>query len=49
MDYDLLVFCCMNILVYQRNLSEFQDLEEITDIVEVIFYLFLGKFGKKNK
>ena len=48
-DYDLLVFCCMNILVYQRNLSEFQDLEEITDIVEVIFYLFLGKFGKKNK
>jgi len=48
-DYDLLVYCCMNILVYQRNMSEFQDLEEITEIMEVIFYQFLSKSGKKNK
>ena len=44
-DYDLLVYCCMNILVYQRNMSEFQDLEEITEIMEVIFYQFLSKAG----
>ena len=48
-DFDLLVYCSMNILVYQRNLSEFQDLEEIIGIVETIFYLFLDKIDKKNK
>ena len=48
-DYELLLYCCMNILVSMRNLKEFNDLDEIRDIVEFIFFLFLNKYGKKNK
>ena len=47
-DYELLMYCCMNILVYMRNLEIFNDLEEIKDGVKVIFYLILNKFANKN-
>ena len=47
-DYELILYCCMNILVYMRNLDKFIDLDEIRDIVEIIFFLFLKKYSKKN-
>ena len=47
-DYKLVLDCCINVIVYMRNLRIFKDLEEITDVVEVIFYLILNKYGKKN-
>ena len=47
-NYNLLVDLCMNILVYMRNFSEFNDLKEITDIVENIFFLFLNKIEDKK-
>ena len=45
-NYKVLLDCCMNILVYIRNLSSFKNLEEITDVVEVIFFLILNKYYK---
>ena len=47
-DYELILYCCMNILVYMRNLDKFIDLDEIRDIVEIIFFLFLKKYSKKK-
>ena len=47
-DYELILYCCMNILVYMRNLDKFIDLDEIRDIVEIIFFLFLQKYSKKK-
>ena len=47
-DYKLVLDCCINVIVYMRNLRIFKDLEEITDVVEVIFYLILNKYGKNN-
>ena len=47
-DYKLVLDCCMNVIVYMRNISIFKGLEEITDVVEVIFYLILNKYGKNN-
>ena len=47
-DYKLVLDCCMNVIVYMRNLRIFKDLEEIADVVEVIFYLILNKYGKNN-
>ena len=47
-DYKLVLDCCINVIVYIRNLRIFKDLEEITDVVEVIFYLILNKYGKNN-
>ena len=47
-DYELILYCCMNILVYMRNLDKFKDLDEIRDIVEIIFFLFLNKYSKKK-
>jgi hypothetical protein len=47
-NYNLLVDLCMNILVYMRNFSEFNDLKEITDMVENIFFLFLNKIEDKK-
>ena len=45
-DYKVLMDCCINILVYMRNLRTFKNLEEITDVVEVIFFLILNKYDK---
>jgi len=45
-NYKVLLDCCMNILVYIRNLRSFKNLEEITDVVEVIFFLILNKYYK---
>ena len=47
-DYELILYCCMNILVYMRNLDKCIDLDEIRDIVEIIFFLFLNKYSKKK-
>ena len=44
--YNILIDCCMNILVYMRNLNEFSDLGDIKDVVEIIFFLFLNKTVK---
>ena len=47
-NYELLLYCCMNILVNMRNLEQFNDLDEIKDIVNFIFFLFLNKYVNKN-
>ena len=49
MDYELILYCCMNILVYMRNLEEFLNLDEIIDMVENIFFLFLNKYSQKKQ
>ena len=46
--YKLLLDSCLNIIVYMRNCSEFKDKEEINDIVEIIFFLFLNKLVETN-
>ena len=43
LGYKLLIDCCINILVYMRNCEDFRDKDEIKDIVEIIFFLFLNK------
>ena len=43
LGYKLLIDCCINILVYMRNCDDFRDKDEIKDIVEIIFFLFLNK------
>ena len=44
----IMIHCCLNILVYMRNSSEFSDKDDIKDIVEVILFIFLNKFVENN-
>ena len=46
--YKLLIDCCLNILIFMRNCDIFEDKEEIKDIVENIFFLFLNKLDEIN-
>ena len=48
LDYKIVLDCCMNILIYIRNSDDFRNLNEIINFVEVIFFLFLNKYNKKN-
>ena len=48
LGYKLLIDCCINILVYMRNCDDFRDKDEIKDIVEIIFFLFLNKLVSIN-
>ena len=42
-DFTKLIDFCMNILVYMRNCTEFEDKDDIKENVEKIFFLFLNK------
>ena len=46
LGYKLLIDSCVNILIFMRNCYEFKDKDEIKDIIEIIFFLFLNKIIK---
>ena len=48
LGYKLLLDSCVNILIFMRNCNEYKDKDEIKDIIEIIFFLFLNKIIKNN-
>ena len=48
LKYKIVLDCCMNILIYIRNIDDFKNLTEINVFVEMIFFLFLNKYSQTN-
>ena len=48
LNYKIVLDCCMNILIYIRNIDDFKNLTEINVFVEMIFFLFLNKYSQTN-